>query len=98
VKTCIAVLLLLLGSVAFGQTGTWNLYPAQTPTVNQVSVDPPINSDGSSVWSSKATVPVQYDVLARQYFRSEDWLVSSLPDFASHDSGEHDRAIWIADH
>jgi hypothetical protein len=63
-KSCIAVLLLLLGSLAFGQTaGTWNLYPPQA-TINQVSIDPPINADGSSVWSSKATVPVQYDVLA----------------------------------
>src|SRR6266567_6880781 len=65
-KSCIAVLLLLLGSLAFGQnttTGTWTLYPAQA-TINQVSIRPPVNTDGSSVWSSKATVPIQYDLLA----------------------------------
>jgi hypothetical protein len=43
-------------------TGSWTLYPQQA-TVTQLSIDPPINTDGSSVWSAKATVPVQYDVL-----------------------------------
>jgi hypothetical protein len=65
-KRCIvAATLLFLSSLAFGQatTGTWTLYPPQA-TINQVSIDQPINADGSSVWSSKATVPVQYDVLA----------------------------------
>jgi hypothetical protein len=38
--------------------------PATNTNRNQVSIDPPINADRSSVWSSKATVPVQYDVLA----------------------------------
>jgi len=61
------VVLLAFGLLAFGleaqtTTGTWTLYPPQA-TTTQLSIDPPINADGSSVWSAKATVPVQYDVL-----------------------------------
>ena len=43
-------------------TGTWTLYPPQA-TITQLSIDPPVNADGSSVWPVKATVPIQYDVL-----------------------------------
>jgi hypothetical protein len=63
----IALAFLTLGLLATGlqaQTtaGTWTLYPPQA-TTTQLSIDQPINADGSSVWSAKATVPVQYDVL-----------------------------------
>jgi hypothetical protein len=61
-----AVVLLSLGLLTTGlhaQTlnGNWALYPAQAQT-NQVKINPPINADGSSVWSSKSTVAVQYDL------------------------------------
>lgn len=61
------VVLLALGLLAASlgaqtTTGTWTLYPPQA-TTTQLSIDQPINADGSSVWSAKATVPVQYDVL-----------------------------------
>src|SRR6185312_6098802 len=52
----------LLTTALHAQTGNWTLYPPQSQ-VTQLSIDQPINSDGSSVWSSKATIPVQYDVL-----------------------------------
>jgi hypothetical protein len=42
--------------------GTWTLYPPQAQSY-QVSIDPPINADGTSVWPVKATIPVQYDLL-----------------------------------
>lgn len=60
-------MLLILASLAFGQTtttGTWTLYPPQvaTPT-NQVTVQQPINPDGTSVWSAnKGVVPVQFSL------------------------------------
>jgi hypothetical protein len=61
-----AVLSLSLGLVASGlhaQTlgGTWTLYPQQTQTL-QATVSGSINPDGSSVWSTKSTIPVQYDL------------------------------------
>lgn len=65
-KRCfVATTLLFLSSFAMCQTttGTWTLFPPQATTY-QVSIDQPINPDGSSVFSSKATVPVQYDVLS----------------------------------
>ena len=55
--------LLLAASAALAQTtGTWQLYPAQSQTaVNQVTVQQPINPDGTSVWSAtKGVVPVQF--------------------------------------
>lgn len=63
--------LVLLGLLTFtlnlhaqNATGTWTLYPAQTQTaINQVSVQQPINPDGTSVWSaSKGVVPVQFSL------------------------------------
>lgn len=53
----------LLSACLHAQTlvGTWTLSPAQTQ-VSQVMVDPPINADGSSVWSTKSTVAVSYDL------------------------------------
>jgi hypothetical protein len=53
----------LLSACLHAQTlvGTWTLYPAQAQA-NQVKINPPINADGSSVWSTKSTVAVQYDL------------------------------------
>lgn len=58
------ILLGLLSASLHAQStipGTWTLYPPQAQTF-QVSVQPPINADGSSVWSSKSTIPVQYNL------------------------------------
>jgi acetyltransferase-like isoleucine patch superfamily enzyme len=44
-------------------TGTWTLDPPQAQAL-QVSIDQPINPDGSSVFSAKAVVPIQYDLLS----------------------------------
>jgi hypothetical protein len=59
----IGIFALASTSQAVALTGTWSLYPPQTQTVPQVSVDPPINADGSSVWAAKSVVAVQYDLL-----------------------------------
>jgi hypothetical protein len=58
----LALGILATGLAAQSTTGTWTLYPPQA-TTTQLSIDQPINADGSSVWSVKATIPVQYDVL-----------------------------------
>src|ERR1700757_2379877 len=63
----IAIAFLTLGLLTVGlqaqtTTGTWTLYPPQA-TTTQLSIDQPVNPDGSSVWSVKATIPIQYDVL-----------------------------------
>ena len=59
------------GAGAAVPAGTWELIPAQTDTIGtpvstyQTVVRPPINSDGSSVYSAKrGVIPVQFDVLA----------------------------------
>ena len=59
------------GAGAAAPAGTWELIPAQTDTVGtpvstyQTVVRPPVNSDGSSVYSAKrGVIPVQFDVLA----------------------------------
>jgi hypothetical protein len=59
----IAFLVMTSASQAIALTGTWTLYPPQSQTVSEVSIDPPINADGTSVWSAKSVVPVQYDLL-----------------------------------
>jgi hypothetical protein len=66
-------------ATAAAPTGTWELIPAQTSTAGtpetttdtttayayKTAVRPPINADGSSVFSVKrGVVPVQFDVLA----------------------------------
>lgn len=53
--------LLTAGLHAQTLNGTWTLYPAQAQT-NYVKVNQPLNADGSSVWSSKSTIPVSYDL------------------------------------
>ncbi len=61
-KHALSCLLLLSSSpplLTQNTTGTWTLYPPQSQTY-QVSIDPPINADGSSVWSYKSAIPVQY--------------------------------------
>lgn len=65
----LALSLILLGLFALtmqaqNTTGTWTLYPPQVQTpINQVTVQQPINSDGTSVWSaSKGVVPVQFSL------------------------------------
>jgi hypothetical protein len=58
------ILLGLLSASLHAQStvpGTWTLYPQQAQTL-QASVQPPINADGSSVWSAKSTIPIQLDL------------------------------------
>jgi hypothetical protein len=64
-RTVIFIALGLLSANLGAQTttGTWQLYPPQTQNSTQLSIRPPVNSDGSSVWSVKATIPIQYDVM-----------------------------------
>lgn len=58
------VVLFLFASVALAQSipGSWTLYPPQTSTY-QVSIRPPVNADGTSVWSKKSTIPIQYNLM-----------------------------------
>jgi hypothetical protein len=62
-RTVVFLALGLLAASLGAQTtsGTWTLYPPQA-TITQLSIDPPVNADGSSVWPVKATIPIQYDV------------------------------------
>lgn len=67
-RALLMLILLLTASAALAQTfpGSWELYPAQTQTY-QVSVQQPINPDGTSVWSAnKGVVPVQF-TLSKAY-------------------------------
>jgi hypothetical protein len=58
----IALALLATGLTAQTLSGTWELYPPQAKSY-QMSLQPPINLDGSSVWSNKSTVMVQYKMM-----------------------------------
>lgn len=56
------VSLLAFNLQAQNTTGTWTLYPPQAQTY-KVTVQQPINPDGTSVWSaSKGVVPVQFSL------------------------------------
>lgn len=66
-----AVAVGIAGAGAATTAGTWELIPAQSDTTGnpvetyKTAVRPPINADGSSVFSAKrGVIPVQFDVLA----------------------------------